>query len=1527
MRRTKDSADTEGAHAASLFNEATAAVRNFVNGAQIDAAALAAFGVSGAEVAAALRTLDRKGWPKLVLLDDEGLHGARGAYDPAGDTIYLSRDFIVASRGAPAAIVSVLVEEIGHAIDARVTKADAAGDEGAIFAGFVLGDPPSASELAALKSENDHTTITLGGQAVAVEAAAPVVGTVTLDGSLADWAAAEQIDTTYSVTGYDIYGKFTGDSYVFALKAPVAIGANTTAWLNTDQNANTGYKIWGFAGGVEYNVDFDAGGTPRLYTGDAGQTPVSGATVSFGYSADRKIVEFAVAKSAIGSPTAVNTLWDVNNTTFLPSDFSATQYEVRGSSGTMPVRTDFTQKVGILYSDTSANHYFDKMAYSQLFMAAQNQAAMAGVRYDVLTEADLTNLAKLVNYDALLFPAFSHVQSSQAAAIESTLKTASQQYQVGLIASGEFMTYSQTGAALPGDPYARMKSLLGLNISGGGWPADVVVKAGDVTHAMMNDYAAGEVIHSYDDVGWLAFAPTAAGARVLATQQIDGLSHNAVVATTTGGRNVHFSTEEVMADNNLLWQAIDYSVNGAGVSAGLQLSRQSGIVASRVDMDQAMEIFDVNPAGGAQGIYDKLIPILQQWKSQYNYVGSYYVDIGNNPAAGQATDWSVSGPYYRSLIDMGNELGSHSLTHPHDTDALTAAQIQSEFQSSKQIIEQQMSQVLGHAFVVDGAAVPGDPESLATALSISQYYNYLSGGFSSIGAGYPGAYGYLNPAMAASDKVYLAPDVSFDFSLVEFRGMTPTQAAAEWQREWGELASHADVPVLLWPWHDYGAAVWSVDPPTPSPYTVAMYTDFISRAHARGSEFVTLDDLAERISSFANSGIRTTVSGNVVNATVTSSAAGKFALDLDNLGSQKIASVTNWYAYDEDSVFLPRTGGTYTIKLGTSAADVTHITSLPMRAELLSLSGNGTNLSFSVIGEGRAMIDLIAPAGRQVNVTGASVVSLVGDKLTIDLGSAAQDNVSITLSAGNTAPTITSNGGGATAAVSVAENTVGVTTVTATDANAGQSLSYAIVGGADRSLFAIKASGVLTFTAPRNFEAPVDADRNNSYVVQVRVADNGTPSLSDTQTITVNVTDVAETTPNRAPVITSNGGGEAALLSVAENGIVVTTVTATDPDAGQTRSYSITGGADRALFRIGTTGALTFASAPNFEAPADTDRNNSYVVQVRVTDNGSPVLSDTQTITVNVTDVAEGGTNRAPVITSNGGGATASISSAENSTAVTTVTATDPDAGNALTYLISGGADAARFTIGAGTGALAFITPADFEAPADQGANNVYDVVVGVRDNAGLTDTQALAITVTNVNGATLNGDDAANTLTGTPEADTLSGNGGNDTLSGLGGNDTLYGGDGNDFMDGGPGADTYIGGAGNDVFIWDPADASVAGGGGFDTLRMTGSGVTLDLTQVVSRNQLDGIEGIDLTGAGNNTAVLSIDQIFTMCWDNNLRFDGNAGDRVTVLDPANWTRGANQVIGANAYQAWTDSWGGSDALLLIDADVTTNLV
>ncbi|MBL8451961.1 MAG: cadherin domain-containing protein, partial [Zoogloea sp.] len=276
-------------------------------------------------------------------------------------------------------------------------------------------------------------------------------------------------------------------------------------------------------------------------------------------------------------------------------------------------------------------------------------------------------------------------------------------------------------------------------------------------------------------------------------------------------------------------------------------------------------------------------------------------------------------------------------------------------------------------------------------------------------------------------------------------------------------------------------------------------------------------------------------------------------------------------------------------------------------------------------------------------------------------------------------------------------------------------------------------------TAP-NYEAPTDTGTNNVYDVIVQVSDG---FLSDTQAIAVSVTPVNDNTP----VITSDGGGATAAISLAENTLAVTTVTATDADLpAPTLTYTIIGGADSARFSLNSsTGQLSFVAAPNYESPTDAGANNVYDVTVQVSDGTN---TDTQAISVTITPVND----NTPVITSNGGGATANISIAENTTAVTTVTASDADLPTqTLTYSISGGNDAAQFSIGSSSGVLSFITAPNFEAPGDFDANNVYELIVQVSDGA-LSTTQAIAVTVSNVNEApVLN---AAPAVTLTPVAE-----------------------------------------------------------------------------------------------------------------------------------------------------------------------------
>ena len=110
---------------------------------------------------------------------------------------------------------------------------------------------------------------------------------------------------------------------------------------------------------------------------------------------------------------------------------------------------------------------------------------------------------------------------------------------------------------------------------------------------------------------------------------------------------------------------------------------------------------------------------------------------------------------------------------------------------------------------------------------------------------------------------------------------------------------------------------------------------------------------------------------------------------------------------------------------------------------------------------------------------------------------------------------------------------------------------------------------------------------------------------------------------NQTPVITSLA--TATTPETVSTTTPVYTATATDPNAGQTQTYSFeTGGVDNGKFNIDpTTGVVTFITSPDFETPTDGGANNVYDIKIKVCDNGSPVLCAVKDVAITVTDVFE----------------------------------------------------------------------------------------------------------------------------------------------------------------------------------------------------------------------------------------------------------------------------------------------------------------
>ncbi len=238
-----------------------------------------------------------------------------------------------------------------------------------------------------------------------------------------------------------------------------------------------------------------------------------------------------------------------------------------------------------------------------------------------------------------------------------------------------------------------------------------------------------------------------------------------------------------------------------------------------------------------------------------------------------------------------------------------------------------------------------------------------------------------------------------------------------------------------------------------------------------------------------------------------------------------------------------------------------------------------------------------------------------------------------------------------------------------------------------------------------NYEA------KSSYEVIVRTTDSG--GLTYDKTITITVNDLNET-PTDISISAS---------TIDENidttgGTSIGTLSSTDPDAGDTFTYSIEGGADQGNFSIGGGGSdelILTAGILNYEA------KSSYEVIVRTTDSGGLTFDKTITITVN--DLNEG-----PVITD----ATLNVDEdSPNGTGVGNVPVTDPDVGDTHVYMITAGNTGGAFAIdNGGNITVANSSALDFETTP------VFTLTVQVQDQGGtgLTDTATVTVNLNDLN-------------------------------------------------------------------------------------------------------------------------------------------------------------------------------------------------
>ncbi|KJV06591.1 cadherin repeat domain-containing protein [Methylocucumis oryzae] len=280
----------------------------------------------------------------------------------------------------------------------------------------------------------------------------------------------------------------------------------------------------------------------------------------------------------------------------------------------------------------------------------------------------------------------------------------------------------------------------------------------------------------------------------------------------------------------------------------------------------------------------------------------------------------------------------------------------------------------------------------------------------------------------------------------------------------------------------------------------------------------------------------------------------------------------------------------------------------------------------------------------------------------------------------------------ALSANTVNENVSALTVVgnlSSTDPDSGNSFTYSLVSGSgatDNSAFSISGNQLLINNSP-NFE------NQASYSILIRTTDQG--GLFFDKVFSVNVNNVNETPTDIA--LSANTVNE----NVPAN-TIIGNLSSTDPDSGNSFSYSLVGGSgatDNALFTI-SGNQLLLNNSPNFENQA------SYNIRIRTTDQGG--LFFDKVFSVNVNNVNETPSNIA--LSAN--------TVNENVSALTVVSnlsSTDPDTGNSFTYSLvsgNGATDNALFTI-SGNQLLINNSP-NFENQAS------YNIRIRTTDQGGL---------------------------------------------------------------------------------------------------------------------------------------------------------------------------------------------------------------
>jgi 2C-methyl-D-erythritol 2,4-cyclodiphosphate synthase len=278
---------------------------------------------------------------------------------------------------------------------------------------------------------------------------------------------------------------------------------------------------------------------------------------------------------------------------------------------------------------------------------------------------------------------------------------------------------------------------------------------------------------------------------------------------------------------------------------------------------------------------------------------------------------------------------------------------------------------------------------------------------------------------------------------------------------------------------------------------------------------------------------------------------------------------------------------------------------------------------------------------------------------------------------------------------SIAENSAINTNVGTVLATIGTPTNYSITAGNGNGFFKINNTGQIQVA-----KVGLDFEGTHSYTLTVKIT--GNDAEDKTAQITIAINDVNDIAPTNIALSNNN---------ITVNASIDTTIgilSATDVDTDDNSlTYSVN---DTTNFKI-TGNQLKIKKV--FTA------TGTFPITITASDN---IHTPTQDFTITITS------NPHPAVITND--ANTHVNENITSTALTITATNEPDT-QTLTYSISG-ADANLFNVVGSTGVITFKVAPDYEHPADNGADNIYNLTLEVNDGISPTN-KTIIITVDNV--------------------------------------------------------------------------------------------------------------------------------------------------------------------------------------------------